>query len=218
MKRIAIAIALLASCAQQAQAGELKLDLGDSGGKPLEDAVVWLKPASGPTPPPPARPAHAVIDQVIRSFKPLVSVMRTGTAVDFPNSDNIRHSVYSFSPARTFTLKLYSGKPSEPVVFDKEGFVTLGCNIHDQMIAWVVVVDSPWFAQSNASGSAQFTTVPEGDYELSAWHPGIRDNVPATRKLRIGTSPTTLALRLDAQPIATLLPDSEGRVHGSKGH
>jgi plastocyanin len=209
-------VLLLTALAQLAQGGELKLQLSDGSGTPLEDAVAWLRPANGPVPAPPARAPHAVIDQVVRSFKPHVSIMRAGTSVDFPNSDNIRHSVYSFSPARTFTLKLYSGKPAEPVVFDKEGIVTLGCNIHDQMIAWVVVVDSPWFAQSDGGGAARLPAVPDGDYVLNVWHPGIRDNLPVTRKLRIVTDTPVLALRLDARPVASLLPDSEGQIPGTK--
>jgi plastocyanin len=199
-----------------AGAAEVRLQVNDHAGKPVGNAVVWLKPATGQAPPPPGKLSHAVIDQQARTFTPLVSVIRVGTAVDFPNSDNIRHSVYSFSPARVFTLKLYSGKPSDPVVFDKEGFVTLGCNIHDQMIAWVVIVDTPWYAQSGAGGAALLPGVPEGDYVLSAWHPGIKGNAPITQKLHVDAGQVARTVQLDAQSIDSLLPDTEGQIRGTK--
>ena len=86
---------------------------------------------------------HAKIDQVNKEFVPLVSVVQTNTEITFPNSDNIRHSVYSFSPAKVFSLKLYAGKSAAPVIFDKAGLVVLGCNIHDLMVSWLLVVDTP---------------------------------------------------------------------------
>jgi plastocyanin len=213
-----IAIIPLALCLNgPAHGGELKLQLDDAVGRPVEYAAVWLRPAIGAVPTAPAELPHATIDQVDRNFKPLLTVVRKGTPVDFPNSDNIRHSVYSFSAPRTFTLKLYSGKPGQPVIFDKEGFVTLGCNIHDQMIAWVVVVDSPWFARSGATGTVALTGVPEGDYLVNAWHPGLT-GAPLTQPVHIGAGSTAQTLRLDARPIQSLLPDSEGQVHGMQEH
>ncbi len=83
---------------------------------------------------------------------PRVTVVRTGTAVTFPNSDHIRHQVYSFSHAKIFTLKLYAGSPQHAVVFDQPGLVVLGCNIHDRMVAFVGVVDSPYFAKTDGFG------------------------------------------------------------------
>ena len=122
---------------------------------------------SGKVPP---RSSTALIDQVGREFVPLVSVVQTGALVSFPNKDNIRHQVYSFSPAKTFELRLYSGTQASPVVFDKPGLVTLGCNIHDNMIAYALVVDSPWFAKTDAAGKALLDGLPAGDYEIHAWH------------------------------------------------
>jgi plastocyanin len=161
---------LLASGATQA--AQLDASVIGADGKPLVDAVVYLMPQQEGTPLP--KPKDADIDQVKVSFVPLVSVIQTGTAVHFPNSDNIRHQVYSFSPAKAFTLKLYSGKPSAPVIFDKPGIVVLGCNIHDQMAAWVLVVDTALFAKTDASGKLSIKNIPEGAYWLQAWHPGIR--------------------------------------------
>lgn len=205
---------LLAALAGAAQAGELRLQVSDAGDHAVEHAAVWLKPLHGTVPPAPLPMPHAVIDQQSRMFRPLVTVLRTDTPVDFPNSDNIRHSVYSFSPARTFTLKLYSRRPSEPVVFDKEGIITLGCNIHDQMIAWIVAVDTPWYAQSGAGGAAVIGGVPEGEYQLSAWHPGMQGD-PVAREVRVGAGAASESVRLDARPVASLLPDTEGRPQGT---
>jgi len=148
-------------------------------------------------------PSAAVIDQVKKEFVPLVSVVRTGTRVSFPNSDNIRHQVYSFSPAKTFTLKLYSGRSSEPVIFDKPGVVTLGCNIHDQMIAWLLVVDTSWYALPDTSGSATLKNLPAGDYDLYVWHPSMA--APVGEPLRVdGSTTVTKTVRIDATSIVAL--------------
>jgi plastocyanin len=151
-------------------AATLKVAVADLQGRPLAEAVVYAIPATGSSPPPAGVP-RAVIDQVNKTFVPLVSVIRTGTEVRFPNSDNIRHSIYSFSPAKTFTAKLYSGKEAAPVIFDKPGLVVLGCNIHDQMVAWVVVVDTPHFAKTGADGAAELKELPAGDYQVRTWYP-----------------------------------------------
>jgi plastocyanin len=110
-------------------------------GKPLTDAVVMLEPAAVRLPVAPL--AGVQIAQLKRQFAPQVSVVTVGTPVSFPNDDTVRHHVYSFSSVKTFELKLYAGVPNAPVVFDKPGIAVLGCNIHDQMVAWVVVVDTP---------------------------------------------------------------------------
>ena len=114
----------------------------------------------------------------------------------FPNKDNIRHHVYSFSPARPFELKLYSGRPANPVVFDHAGLVTLGCNIHDVMLGYVLVVDTPYHAVSQADGLAVLHDIPAGDWQLHAWLPGLHEqglapravHVPASGRLRIDLS------------------------------
>ena len=100
--------------------------------------------------------------------------MQAGTAIIFPNSDNIRHHVYSFSPAKKFELPLYSGVPAEPVVFDKVGFVTLGCNIHDWMIAYVAVLPTPYFQVTGNDGLAALKDLPPGHYTVQAWHPALK--------------------------------------------
>ena len=151
-------------------AAELTATITDGTGQPLRGAIVYVSDANAASG---NKAKAAKLDQVDKTFVPQVSVVQMGTPIEFPNSDNIRHQVYSFSPAKVFTLKLYSGRPAEPVVFDKPGVVVLGCNIHDTMIAWVLVVDTPWFGKTNAQGRAIIKDIPAGTYELSAWHPGV---------------------------------------------
>ena len=114
------------------------------------------------------------MDQKNRMFIPHVLAVQTGTAVRFPNSDDIRHHVYSFSPAKQFQLPLYKGTPANPEVFDKAGVVTLGCNIHDQMSAFIVIVDTPHFAITAANGRASLRDVGAGRYTLRIWYPDMR--------------------------------------------
>ncbi|CAM2151152.1 Methylamine utilization protein [Pararobbsia alpina] len=167
--------------AQTAIAVTVKVQVFDQDGHALSDAAVYAVPLNGKLPTP--HPGEAVIDQVKRTFVPLVTVIQTGTSVSFPNKDNIEHDVYSFSPAKTFELDLYSGVPSHPVVFDKPGLAVLGCNIHDSMIAYVYVVDSPYFGKSDQNGIARVENLPPGNYEFRAWHYQMADTttLPSAR-------------------------------------
>lgn len=164
--QIALALALSAA-AGFAQAADLRVSVFDGSNLPVADAAVYATPA---VPVPHGAMPMAVIDQVHREFVPRVSVVQVGTPIRFPNSDNIRHSVYSFSPPRIFTLKLYAGTPASPVMFDQPGIVVLGCNIHDAMVAWVLVVDTPYFALTAADGTATLRGLPPGSYVLRAWN------------------------------------------------
>ncbi len=187
------------------QAGQLTATVVDADGKPLIDAAVYLLPKGSVTLP---APRAAEIDQKDRAFIPAVTIVQTGAAVHFPNSDNIRHQVYSFSPARTFNLKLYSGRPANPVIFDKPGSVVLGCNIHDLMAAWVLVVDTPWFGRTNDSGVATLADVPDGDYTLQAWHPGQRKEAEEQNISITGNA--TRQLTVDAASITTGMTHTGG--------
>jgi plastocyanin len=173
---------------------DLRVRVEDESGMALRDAVVYATPTA-----PHARPAtgNAVIDQIQRQFVPRDTVVQSGTTIAFPNSDNIHHSVYSFSPARTFTLPLYAGKTASPVVFDKPGVVVLGCSIHDSMVAWVLVVDTPYYAHTDASGSARLPNLPPGDYVLRAWYEPMAQEAPG-EMVHVDSAPLApLTLRLD---------------------
>ena len=159
------------------RAGEARIQIRDAAGAPVEDAVASLWPADG-SPPPASPAAPASMDQRNVQFAPHVLAVQRGAAVDFPNSDQIRHHVYSFSEPKRFELRLYSGVPAEPIVFDKAGTVVLGCNIHDDMVGFVRVLDTPWFATTAADGLAQIANVPPGRYRVELWHPRAQDGAP----------------------------------------
>jgi plastocyanin len=124
-----------------------------------------------------------IMDQRQKQFVPNVLVVQTGTGIDFPNSDQIEHQVYSFSPAKTFQLSLYAGHKYPPIVFDHAGLVVIGCNIHDQMIGYIYVTDSPWFARSDDAGQWSLHDLPAGSYRLTAWHPRLQE--PAGTSLQM---------------------------------
>jgi hypothetical protein len=132
---------------------------------------------------------------------PSVIAIQTGTAVHFPNFDTVRHHVYSFSPTKVFEIKLYAGTPAAPVVFDKAGTGVLGCNIHDRMAAFVHVVNTPYFAKTNAAGVATLD-VPPGEHTLQAWHPGLPEGQdPLRQALKVGgNNPGKVSVLLNAAP------------------
>jgi plastocyanin len=177
------------------RAAALNVTVTDAAGKPLQDAVVLLEPATGKVAVKPM--ADVEISQSARQFHPRVTLITTGTRTTFPNFDTVRHHVYSFSPIKTFELKLYAGVPGVPVVFDKPGIAVLGCNIHDSMAAWVVVADTPWSARSAAGGRARIEAVPAGAYKLRLWHPGLAPNAePAPVAITIAAADVEHAARL----------------------
>ena len=183
------------AAAGAARAGSLELRVTDGSGRPLPDAVVFLE---SPEAQAAARPLPGIeIAQVQRHFAPQVSVVTVGTAVSFPNRDTVRHQVYSFSPVKKFEIKLYVGTPAAPVVFDRPGVAVLGCNIHDQMAAWVLIVDTPWFGRAGADGRVLLPQVPAGAYRLRAWHASLPVGAPASdRPLTVGAAPQHLVLQL----------------------
>jgi plastocyanin len=161
-------------------AATLTVRVQDARGRNLDDAVVYAVPEGRQLP---LARRTAVMDQKNRMFVPHVLPVQTGTSVSFPNSDDVRHHVYSFSPAKPFQLPLYKGTPSNPEVFDRAGVVTLGCNIHDQMSAFIVVVDTPFFARS-VNGVATVEGVEAGRYTVRVWTPDMRTE-PQPRSITV---------------------------------
>jgi plastocyanin len=175
-------------------------------GHPLRGIVVTAYPSTGTSHPAP--PVGAVMDQVNRAFAPDLLVIPVNSSVTFPNSDTVSHQIYSFSPAKRFQLPLYRGKPYPPTLFDQAGLVTLGCNIHDEMVAYVVVTDAPFFGRTAING-AWSTEVPNGRYRISIWHPRIRDEDKELRsEVTVVDTDGTLTLRLK-KPLKP--PPLEGR-------
>lgn len=193
--RKAAALCALLWLTGAASAGSLRVQVLDSAGKPLKGAVVSLvsdaaRRAVRPLP-------EQEISQENKQFVPAVRVVTVGTLVRFPNRDSVRHHVYSFSPAKKFEIKLYAGTPAAPVRFDQPGVAVLGCNIHDQMVGWVVVLDTPYFAQTDAQGQALLEGMPAGAHQLRAWHARLPvDVTPPQQAIALTEGDSTATVRL----------------------
>jgi plastocyanin len=171
MCRLFMTLAIGGLSAIHCMAGTVSAHVYDGVGKPLSDAVVFLESAAAKSA---SKPLVGIeVAQESKQFVPSVSVVPIGSLVHFPNRDTVRHHVYSFSSAKKFELKLYTGTPANPVLFDRAGIVVLGCNIHDHMAAWVVVVETPYFGKTNAFGEINLGQVPAGRYRLRTWHSGF---------------------------------------------
>ena len=167
----------------------------DGKGKAVEDAVLLVYPESGGGST--GKPATVDVDQVNKTFVPHVSAVRVGTPIRFPNHDQIRHHVYSFSPAKTFEIPLYKGVPAEAILFDQPGVVTLGCNIHDWMQGYVLVTDAAHFAVSDDDGRVVVEGVPAGAARVRVWHPNLKGKPEDTeRTVRIEEG-ATLEFKID---------------------
>jgi plastocyanin len=177
-------------------------------GRPQPGVVVTAHPTTGAGRP--AAPVEAVMDQVNRTFEPDLLVIPVSSEVTFPNSDTVSHQIYSFSPAKRFQLPLYRGKPYPPTRFDRVGLVTLGCNIHDEMLAYVFVTDAPFFGRTAANGTWS-AEVPSGRYRVSVWHPRIHDedkDLQSEVTISAGDGALTLHLKKPLKPAPL-----EGRPH-----
>jgi plastocyanin len=194
-------------------ASEIRATVRDQTNEPLMDAVV-LAVRTG-TPPPPVRPTREIVDQIDKEFVPYVKAIVVGSTVSFPNKDNIRHHVYSFSPAKTFELPLYMGTPANPIVFDRPGVVTIGCNIHDWMIAYIYVAETPYFGTTKKPGTVKLESLPPGTYAVRVWHPRMQATEESTvRSVTIATAPVEvswqLALKPDLRPRRAPVPGQRG--------
>ena len=196
----AVVLALVAGVLSPGWAATVQVQVQGSDGKALPGAVVFLDSPDAARATKPM--AQAEMAQENKTFRPDVLVVTRGTAVHFPNRDTVRHHVYSFSPTKKFELKLYTGTPASPVIFDTPGVAVLGCNIHDAMVAWVVVVDTPYHGRSSASGAVTLSDVPPGNHSLRVWHPRLPVGAPAQAqplKLTEGGGQVTVRLT-DLQP------------------
>ena len=172
----AVALLVIFGLCHDLSAGSFDVTVKDGKGALVSDAVVYAK-GNGMNAQ--STKKQTVIDQQDKQFIPYVTAVQVGTSILFPNKDNIRHHVYSLSSAKKFELPLYKGVPAEPVVFDKEGFVTLGCNIHDWMIAYVAVLGTPYFQVTGREGHALLKNLPPGQYTVEVWQPSLK-GAPAT--------------------------------------
>lgn len=167
LRLITISLAVFVAHPGAARAATLSVQVVDAAGKPVQDAAVYAEPLSLPAS---TRAKGTEIEQKSRKFMPVMTIVQTGTEISFPNNDTVRHHVYSFSPTKPFELKLYSGTPGTPILFDKPGTVVIGCNIHDQMVAYIQVVNTPYFGKSDQAGKVRIADLGPGKYRLKAWH------------------------------------------------
>ncbi len=201
MERTVAACLLLLFCVGAHAAPTFEITLKTARGEIVSDAVVSLVPTEGTVPGPVATPVE--VRQAGTQFDPLVTVVQAGGKVVFPNKDDVQHHVYSLSKAKKFELPLYAPGQSEIIVFDQPGLVTLGCNIHDWMVAYLVVVPTPWFAKSGPDGRASIEA-PAGTYKLEIWHPRLVAPVSLTVVL---ATDKPLAL----EQVLTLKPERRAR-------
>lgn len=200
------AVLAVACWTVNAGAAALVVNVAKPDGTPLKGAVVMLHGPSGAA----SKAAGTfVVDQVDQAFKPDLTVVPVGSTVTFPNTDKTSHQVYSFSPAKRFQLPLYRGTPYAPTKFENAGIVTLGCNIHDDMIAYVVVTEASWFGRTGPDGSWDASDLPAGQYRIEVWHPRLREESPVIEQdLSLDASESgTLNVKLSR----TLRPEPLGR-------
>ncbi|MBU1377411.1 MAG: methylamine utilization protein [Alphaproteobacteria bacterium] len=200
MRTTMLALAAL-FIATSASAGDVTVDVRDTAGKPVPNAVVMIRPAGGV---PAGKPMKVswpmVMAQQNIQFAPYVLIVPLGSSVSFPNKDKVRHHVYSFSAPKKFELKLYGKDESRSIVFDKPGAVSLGCNIHDTMIAFIYVTETPYAMKSGADGAATVQDVPAGGGQLMVWHPDLKAKVPVGRALAVAGATQRTSIVLDLRP------------------
>ncbi|HEY5954242.1 MAG TPA: methylamine utilization protein [Terrimicrobiaceae bacterium] len=186
-------LGLLVFCALglRALAGDVQILVRDQAGRPIEGAIVWAEVAREKPPP----PVQTEIVQKNRQFIPPVIVIPVGSVVRFPNWDNVQHHVYSFSSAKTFDIPLYIGESPRAIEFERPGIVTLGCNIHDWMAAYIVVLDTSVSAKTDATGRALLRNLPPGPVSVFGWSPQLR-GAPVKTDVSAGQGSAELSLKL----------------------
>jgi len=147
-----------------------------------------------------AKPKLEQVEQIDEEFVPRVKAVLVGSPVSFPNRDSVRHHVYSFSPAKHFDLPLYVGTPAKPVIFDTPGIVTIGCNIHDWMVGYIYVSESPYYATTDANGVARLAALPAGGYTLRVWHPQLAAPEETTHRHAEVSGPARMEWVLSLKP------------------
>lgn len=222
----AVSLLLIGLSASVVQAGTVVIEIFDDGNSPLNDVVIALF-QTGETKNfsfsdgenaakdslHPRENLTAIMDQKNNTFVPRVMAVKVNTLVRFPNSDNIRHHVYSFSPTKRFELRLYHGVTAEPVLFDRPGQVVLGCNIHDSMLGYIYVVDSEYYGLSDKTGAVTIQGLPPGDYRLEIQHPLLDPTVELPMQFITVKENTNTGKKII---LPKLLPDPRSISKGSE--
>lgn len=167
-----ILLLIFATLGKGAFAQEITVKVIDAAGAPVVNAVV-LVPASAGVKPPASFAWPSVMEQKEIAFSPYILVVPVGSEVQFPNRDRVRHHVYSFSKGNRFELKLYGQDESRHLAFKTPGVVAVGCNIHDEMIGYIRVVDTPYAALTDADGQAVLSGLKADKGKVTVWHPDL---------------------------------------------
>lgn len=160
--------ALLVPFTSNAISVDVKLE--NEKGLPVGNIVVYLLPVDS-APPLPTVNSSIIIKQQNKAFQPQISVMRKGSDIQFINNDDITHQIYSPIGDNKFSFKIRSGEHYNQKQLSALGEVTMGCNIHDWMSGYLLVVDTPYFNITNETGLVNFDVTHQGKYELILWHP-----------------------------------------------
>lgn len=159
-----------------------------AGKSAAREAVVYLEGGKSSAPLP-----KAVVDQRDKVFQPHVSVVTVGTTVQFPNNDTVFHNVFAYFHAKKFDLGMYPRGATRNVTFDKKGLVSILCNIHSEMSAYVLVVDTPYYAVTDKQGRFTLRDVPPGTYTVRGWH---ESGAVLSQPLTVKAGETTVSLTL----------------------
>ncbi|WP_417623654.1 methylamine utilization protein [Paremcibacter congregatus] len=174
-------------------AGSATVSVLDQEGNPVPNAVVSF--TSGDISKNNLSPGQdqSIMSQENKQFVPHVLPVQVGSNVLFPNKDDYRHMVYSFSKAKTFQIKLYGGENQISVPFEKPGVVPVGCNIHDGMLGYIVVLNTGHFAKTDEKGQAIVSDIPSGTYRTEIWHPVLQHKgAEYTQELAVPADNTSL--------------------------
>lgn len=198
IKSVRLLLFLTLSCylSVSVSARELTVVVYDQANQPLADAVIEIASQSS-TAVQQSKINHVAQESLV--FVPFVTAVQQGSLIDFPNRDKTRHHVYSFSSAKTFEIQLYSGIPADPVQFNEPGIVILGCNIHDYMLAYIYVGESPLLLVTDSEGKARFNAAPDDELRIKLWHPWQLDTVAEQRLVTPGSGTLTLTLPVSPQ-------------------
>lgn len=189
-------------------AGDLTVTVATPDGKPLADAVVTL-PGNGAKP---AFPWKLEVAQKDKTFTPFVLIVPQGAEVSFPNLDRFRHHVYSFSKGNKFELELYGREDKRVVTFNSVGAAAIGCNIHDTMVGFIRIVDTPYAAKTNADGVARIPNAPDGAAKLTIWHPYAKaKDQAAVSEVTVLSGGSAVTVTLDVKAMSP--PQKMARSH-----
>lgn len=185
-----------AALVQAAAPASLRVQVVDTNGLPVRDAVVELRganPASGPI----RFPWKMGMAQKNQQFTPGTLIVAKGSTVAFPNLDTVRHSIYSFSKPARFEIDLYGRDQTRTHTFAVAGSVKLGCNIHDQMRGYIRVTDTPFAGKTDHNGYVTLAGMAAGGARVTVWHPALRSPTnEATSAIVIGSGPQTHTLKV----------------------